>query len=72
MTTEKQQEWNNWLHETIHNQWNLNVPQLKFRRKLVDEEISHIELVLKTHYMIHPQFMIDHYGDSVCFCYRKI
>lgn len=72
MTIEKQQEWNNWLQYSLTNQRELSVPMLKFRRKLTDEEINYTESILKSHYIIHPQFMIDHYGDSVCFCYRKI
>lgn len=72
MTTEKQQEWNNWLHYSLTNERELSVPTLKFRSKLTNEKISYIESVLKNHYIIHPQFMIDHYGDSICFCYRNI
>jgi len=72
MTTEKKQEWNNWLHQSLINQRYSWVAELKFRRKLNDEEINHIESVLKNHYIMHPKFMIDHYGDSVCFCFRKI
>lgn len=59
MTNEKKQEWNNWLHYSLTNQRELRVATLKFRRKLTGEEISYIESILKSHYIIHPQFMID-------------
>lgn len=72
MTPKKQQEWNNWIHKSLTNQIDLTIPILKFRRKLIDEEMKYIEKILKEYYIIHPNFMIDHYGDSICFCLRKV
>ena len=72
MTPEKQQEWNNWIHNQLKNRRDEFAPQLKFRRKLSNEELEYVTKLLKEYYIIHPNFMTDHYGDTVCFCLWKL
>lgn len=70
MDIDKQNEWNRFIWTVLRAQKYLDIPKIKFKRRLNEEEINYVKDHIKEHYKYAwPTIYVDQYDDHVLYCY---